>query len=271
MRKGSLLTIAVAMVIVLGAGVANAGTLKMMDGSPNYRSSSGGEFGVDITDAGTTTFGTPSTGTLLTNADFHTFCVEKDRANLSFTTYSFNTTDNRLTLQQSTAALYAIWYAGLLPYYEYTPGAVRAADAAEFQTVLWYFQGGGAVDVNGAVPGTPTIAEYLDGVNDTQTHASDSWSSGDFSYNSGWSAQMKYWIGLGQYFADNSASGEYYGTHILYLVDSNNADIQAQLMNDGGGLTEIPQVPLPSAALTGLALLGGLGFCYRLRRRRASV
>lgn len=260
MKNGSRIAIAAGLLIVLCAGTASAGSLYLGNPGSNYRSGSGGEFYVK---GYTDTFSTPGHTVFDSATNFHTFCVEKDETiNLNGNyNYDVNTTSihanggtqNRALLE-STARLFQVWYQGYLPQYEYVASSGRAASAADFQEVIWFFQGGGTID---------TGTSYGDLSDDTGL------TTGFGIAYSSFNAEQKLWAMLGQYWDDEDVGIG--GTRILNLytgtaADGNRVEKQDQLVWTGGD--DITLVPLPSAAIVGLAMLGGLGFCYRLRRRR---
>jgi hypothetical protein len=244
MSRGKILSVAVAaLALAYFAPAAEAGTLKIKDTS--YRIGVGGEF--NITDI--TTYYLPPADAVADGivsgdaGNFKTFCLEKNEFITLGSQYTFSIdtiaknggVGGRIDslggdpIGETTAKLYYAFYSGQLTGYDYTTDSGRGIDGGDLQHAIWRLEQ------------ELTDTQWNNYSGKTQAQAFI-----DFATNATWASLGQIgWDGIG-------------GVKVMNLYDAAGNAKQSQLM----------VVPLPPAALMGLALLAGVGGVMGLRRRR---
>lgn len=244
MKRIVILSVAVLAVIGL-MSTANAGTLKLYADGSSYSDLPGGEFAAEFVSGGFSL--APQANNPV--KDFQSFCVEYDEHFGSGGTYDFTLNDRTIyggvssydpidstrngtatedPLSPETAWLFTQFWTGKLSSYDYTYGSGRVASAGALQEAIWWLEG---ERLQSGVPASITLLSTQ-----AQTWIGDAVAAG--------------WTDIGR-------------VRVLNLWAVGHAGEAGYEKQD-----QIVLVPLPSAALAGLALLAGLGLAHSRRRRR---
>ena len=159
-----LLALVSALSVVAATSAFADGTIQFGHDNPNYRSGSGGEFTVKVTNAGGDTdhimdlYPTSGNATkvawynssnVASGLGIETFCLQKTEYMNFNTTFWYSISDYAKGstgytpdhISRGTAYLFGLFAQGLLTDYTYAPGSGRAADAATLQHAIWYLEG----------------------------------------------------------------------------------------------------------------------------------
>jgi hypothetical protein len=240
LRVGVLSLVAVPLGLAAFSATAEAGTITLhsTQGQGQYTGNSGGgEFGVTAFSGAAVPTSPMVINNVsgLTNTIFQTFCVEGGvglplDTSLTWSLSTKVNNDNSKPLHDQTAYLYTQFWNGSLsnPTYVSSLGSGRVSSADDLQQAIWFIEGYWLGSFSSLTSGAQS---YVTQAN-TAVAAGGSW----------------FGKGLGD-------------VRVLVLTDSTGtANYQDVLV--------LLAVPLPPAALLGLALIGGLGVAGAVRRRR---